>query len=116
MPQLLGAKVMGNDDLPSIEEARMIAQRFGAHAFHEANGAAREQRLPARRVEQQPLVRRTEEPFERETVDEIAELLRTLTYGEMIELADGLWDARSLGDISRDALPALLHRWALSRK
>jgi hypothetical protein len=106
---------MDHEDLPSIDEARMIAERFGAHAFRATNGVAREPRLPAKPAERPLVVRRTAEPLERQTIDEIAELLRTLTYGEMIELAEGLWDSRSL-DISRDTLPALLHRWAIARK
>jgi hypothetical protein len=106
---------MDNDDLPTLDSARMIAERFGAHSFRETNGAGREHRLPAKRAEQQLFVNRLPDQFERVTIDVIAELLRTLTYGEMIELAGGLWDARSL-DISKDSLPALLHRWAMSRK
>jgi hypothetical protein len=107
---------MDNDDLPSIEEARRIAERFGARTFRETNGAERERRLPVTQAERQLVVRRTAEPLERQTIDEIAEMLRTLTYGEMIELAEGLWDVRPQTDLSKDSLPTLLHRWAMSRK
>jgi hypothetical protein len=107
---------MDHEDLPSFEEVRMIAERFGAHAFRETNGAAREPRLPAKRAVQQVVVQRLAEPLQRQTIEEIAALLRTLTYGEMIELAEGLWEARPLTDFSKDSVPALLHRWAMSRK
>lgn len=49
------------------------------------------------------------------SLDDIALSLRSLTYGEMIELAGGLWTARDDGDITSDSLPAVLHRWATRR-
>jgi hypothetical protein len=43
-------------------------------------------------------------------------LIRALTYGEMIELAEGLCNATVQGsEISKDNLPGLLHRWSTSR-
>ena len=107
---------MDNEELPTVAEARMIAERFGAHAFRGNNGAARENRPPAKYAEHPLVVRGVAEPLERQTIDSIAELLRTLTYGEVIELSEGLWDVRPQTDLSKDSLPALLHRWAMSRK
>ena len=45
-------------------------------------------------------------------VDQIAQLTRSLTYGEMIELAAELWKAAGDTEITAKTLPALLHRWA----
>jgi hypothetical protein len=45
-------------------------------------------------------------------LDKIAELTRSLTYGEMIGLAGELWKAAGDAEISAETLPAILHRWA----
>jgi hypothetical protein len=50
------------------------------------------------------------EPFNQ--IDKIAELTRSLTYGEMIGLAGELWKAAGDSEISAETLPAILHRWA----
>jgi hypothetical protein len=49
-------------------------------------------------------------PFD--PIDKIAELTRSLTYGDMIELATELWKAAGDAEISAKTLPAILHRWA----
>jgi hypothetical protein len=49
-------------------------------------------------------------PFD--PIDKIAELTRSLTYGEMIDLAAELWRAAGDAEISTKTLPAILHRWA----
>lgn len=49
-------------------------------------------------------------------LDEIADALRTLTYGEMLELAESMWKVNSQGsDITESDLPNLLYRWSKSR-
>ena len=49
-------------------------------------------------------------------LDEIAEALRTLTYGEMIELAESMWKVNSRGsEITESTLPNVLYRWSKSR-
>jgi hypothetical protein len=49
-------------------------------------------------------------------LNEIAEALRTLTYGEMIELAESMWKLNSQGsEITESALPNVLYRWSKSR-
>lgn len=50
--------------------------------------------------------------IESNPIDEIRALLRSLTYGEMIEFADMTWNASSDGVITRDSLPTILHRMA----
>jgi hypothetical protein len=49
-------------------------------------------------------------------LDEIAEALRTLTYGQMLELAESMWKVNSQGSgITESDLPNVLHRWSKSR-
>jgi hypothetical protein len=49
-------------------------------------------------------------------LDEIAEALRTLTYGEMLELAESMWKVNSQGiQITESDLPNVLYRWSKSR-
>jgi len=52
---------------------------------------------------------------EHSPLDDIANMLRAATYGEMIELAAEMWAARGDGDINLDTLPAVLHRWSTRR-
>lgn len=60
---------------------------------------------------QQPL----EQVLQRRPLNEIAALISSLTYGEMIELADALWNARPEGSsMTKDTLPTLLHKWSTS--
>ena len=52
----------------------------------------------------------------RSRLDEIAEALRTLTYGEMLELAESMWKVNLHGsEITESDLPAVLHRWSTSQ-
>jgi hypothetical protein len=50
-------------------------------------------------------------------LDEIAKAIRTLTYGEMLELAESMWKVNSHGsEITEYNLPGVLHRWSTSRR
>ena len=61
-------------------------------------------------------LRRLQEQLDRQPLDEIAMLMRALTYGEMIELAEGMWKVQPDGSaVTQENLPALLHRWSQSR-
>jgi hypothetical protein len=44
--------------------------------------------------------------------DEIAELVRALTYAEMIGFAGGLWSLRGEGKVNSATLAKVLHAWA----
>jgi hypothetical protein len=53
--------------------------------------------------------------FGRDRLDEIATLMRTLTYGEMMELAHAIWKIRPEGaEIDQYNLPMMLHLWSTS--
>lgn len=61
-------------------------------------------------------LRKLQEQLDRRPLDEIAMLVRALTYGEMIELAEGMWKVQPEGAaVTQENLPALLHRWSQSR-
>ena len=52
----------------------------------------------------------------RRPLDEIASLVRGLTYGEMLELAEVLWKVQPEGSaVTQENLPELLHCWSKSR-
>jgi hypothetical protein len=57
-----------------------------------------------------------EDTPEHSPLDDIDNLLRALTYGEMIELAEEMWKARGDGEITLETLPAVLHRWSTTRR
>jgi len=49
-------------------------------------------------------------------LDEIALLVRSLTYGEMMDLAAALWKVKPEGkDLDGETLPGTLHRWSNER-
>ena len=56
------------------------------------------------------------ELLNRNRLNEIAALVRSLTYGEMMELAQAIWKIRPEGTATVDqtALPRMLHLWSTS--
>ena len=61
-------------------------------------------------------LRKLEERLTRKPIDEIATLVQGLTYGEMIELAQAMWEAQPEGSaVTQENLPVLLHCWSKSR-
>jgi hypothetical protein len=57
---------------------------------------------------------RLEDDLNRSRLDEIATLMRALTYGEMMELANALWKIRPEGTVDQHTLPMMLHLWSTS--
>lgn len=50
-------------------------------------------------------------------LNEIATLMRSLTYGEMIELAQAIWKIRPEGEaIDQHNLPMMLHLWSTASR
>jgi hypothetical protein len=62
-------------------------------------------------------LRKLEAELGRKRLDEIADVVRLLTYGEMMELAEMMWNVRP-GDaeLTEHNLPAVLYRWSTSRQ
>jgi hypothetical protein len=53
----------------------------------------------------------------RQPLDEIARLVRGLTYGEMIELAASMWRVQPAGSgITENNLPDILYRWSTTHQ
>ncbi len=60
-------------------------------------------------------LRKLEDEISRNRLNEIATLMRALTYGEMMELARAIWKIRPQdGEIDQYSLPMMLHMWATS--
>jgi hypothetical protein len=55
-----------------------------------------------------------EDDLQRSRLDEIATLVRALTYGEMMELAHAIWTIRPEGVVDQQSLPMMLHLWSTS--
>ena len=56
-----------------------------------------------------------EDELSRDRLNEIATLMRTLTYGEMVELAHEIWKIRPEGEeVNQYSLPMMLHLWSTS--
>jgi hypothetical protein len=55
-----------------------------------------------------------EDELSRNRLNDIAALVRSLTYGEMMELAQAIWKIRPDGTIDQNSLPMMLHLWSTS--
>jgi len=55
---------------------------------------------------------RLEEELCHNRLNEIATLMRALTYGEMMELAHAIWKIRPDGAVDQHSLPMMLHLWS----
>jgi hypothetical protein len=105
---------------PVVDDYRLKTDRAGAP---EPGAADDGTAAPRRAVDEHEDVttspvnlRKLQEQLDRNRLDEIAALVLSLTYGEMIELADAIWKAQPEGSgITQENLSALLHRWSKSR-
>jgi hypothetical protein len=62
-------------------------------------------------------LRKLEEELGRRRLDEIADVVRALTYGEMMELATSMWNVRPDGaNLTEHNLPSVLYRWSTTRQ
>lgn len=62
-------------------------------------------------------LRKLERELGRRRLDEIADVVRALTYGEMMELAASMWNVKPDGsNLTEDNLPSVLYRWSTSRQ
>jgi FtsZ-interacting cell division protein YlmF len=101
---------MASFDLPQVVQVPKPEQ-FRSEAFRK-DAFDRERGIEERNVNLQRLA----EALDRRPIDEIAALVRALTYGDMIELAEEIWRVQPQSlDMSKDALPRILYRWSTSR-
>jgi hypothetical protein len=103
---------MANVELPKVADRRLKAEDFRSEAFRRdavEREVAEAEITAGRGVDLEAL----ETQLQRRPIDQIAALMRWLTYGEMIELAEELLKFKPQGsEISKDNLPGLLHRWS----
>jgi hypothetical protein len=98
---------------PSLASARSLspAQPATVHLPAPADGAAS--------CDPAPIVdlSKLEAELGRKRLDEIADVVRALTYGEMIELAESMWNIKpDNSELNEGNLPAILYRWSTSRQ
>ena len=114
MPRELNTRTILNDYRPKRE--RMLAssdidgENYEIDEFYEHNGSE-----AATGISSQVNLNRLEHELTRDPLNEIASMMRALTYGEMMELAQAIWKIRPEGEgVDQDSLPMLLHRWSTS--
>jgi hypothetical protein len=106
---------MSNLD-PNVTDRRLKAEDFRSEAFRR-DAIDRETIANEMSAGRGVNLRNLEEQIARRPIDEIAGLIRRLTYGEMMELAEELWKAQIQGaEILKDGLPGLLHRWSTTHE
>jgi hypothetical protein len=113
-------KPHGLDWRPVVNDYRAKAGRSGAVDIDSADAAAMDSTPVPDENEhatESPInLRKFQEQLNRSRLDDIAALVLSLTYGEMIEMANAIWNVQPDGAaITQDNLPALLHRWSKSR-
>jgi hypothetical protein len=113
-----GASDRGRSALPEGYKPRALRLA----AAEPAAPAARQEDVPRPDTDRElapPVVdlRKLEAELGRKRLDEIADVVRALTYGEMMELAESMWNVRTDdSDLNERNLPAVLYRWSTSRK
>jgi len=114
MPRELDTRLIPDDYRP--KRARMgssgdaESENSQDEEFHEQNYSEASMEL-SRQVNLQKL----EHELSRNPLNEIATMMRALTYGEMMELAQAIWKIKPEGEgINQDSLPMMLHRWSTS--
>ena len=114
MPRELDTRPVPDDYRP--KNLRMRAsiyedgENYQTDEFHEQNYSE-----ASAEVASQVNLRKLEHELNRNPLNEIATMMRALTYGEMMELAQAIWKIRPEGEgVNQDSLPMLLHRWSTS--
>jgi hypothetical protein len=101
LPQILDRRRAPADEVEASDGVANEADMRG-HRGGETNTEATLGLRKIKRQRQKPL-------------DEIANLIQGLTYGEMIELSDAMWTNRQNGlAVTLENLPELFHRWSTS--
>jgi hypothetical protein len=112
-------KPHGLDWRPVVNDYRAKAGRLDAPEIDGASLAATDAQIaPAANAGATlpPVnMRKLQEQLERDPLDMIAAMILAFTYGEMIELANAIWEAQPEGvAITQGNLPALLYGWSKS--
>ena len=93
------------DPEPDVSEGFPAGNEPGIRSPRRA-GTNPEATEPSRRVQQEDA---------RTPIDHIAALIQSLTYGEMMEFAESLWQGSpDKSAVTQETLPALLYCWSLT--
>lgn len=101
-------------------EDRDVEARFAPDGFERVAAGHYRRRSPAERAAAEAIaalkaeangtpIEIVEEP---NPLDDIASLLRALTYGQMMDLAAAIWAAKAEGELTAESLPGTFHRWS----
>jgi hypothetical protein len=114
MPRELDTRQISDDYRPrrvrvrassDADDANYQADELHEQSYEEASAE----------ISSQVNLRKLEHELSRNPLDEIATMVRALTYGEMMELAQAIWKIRPEGEgVDQNSLPMLLHRWSTS--
>jgi hypothetical protein len=114
MPRELDTRLISDDYRPRRVRVRVSSDADGENyqtdELHEQSYAE-----ASAEISSQVNLRKLERELSRNPLDEIATMVRALTYGEMMELAQAIWKIRPEGEgVDQNSLPMLLHRWSTS--
>jgi hypothetical protein len=114
MPRELDTRLISDDYRPRRTRTRASSDADGENyqtdELYEQSYAE-----ASAEISSQVNLRKLEHQLSRNPLDEIATMVRALTYGEMMELAQAIWKIRPEGEgVDQNSLPMLLHRWSTS--
>ena len=123
MPRELDARPIASDYRPkrmrllargAVEDESYYGDELHDQDYSQASPEISDE---VRMVRREDELRRPRLELGRDRLNEIATLMRSLTYGEMIELAQAIWKIRPEGEeIDQRNLPVMLHLWSTSSK
>jgi hypothetical protein len=101
--------------VPRERNASLIPDDYRPRQLRAADGGDYEALENQRFVDGPPInLDKLENELNRDRLKEIAILVRSLTYGEMMELTQAIWNVRPEGVIDQQSLPMRLHLWSKS--
>jgi hypothetical protein len=113
-PRELDARPIPSDYRPKkvrlIDSRDLQGESYGGDELRDQDYADASMEFAA-----QVSLHKLEDELSRNRLNEIATLMRTLTYGEMMELANAIWKIRPQGEeVDQYSLPMMLHLWSTS--
>jgi hypothetical protein len=101
--------------VPRERNASLIPDDYRPRQLRASDGGDYEPLEGQRFVDGPPInLDKLENELNRDRLKEIATLVRSLTYGEMMELTQAIWNVRPEGMIDQQSLPMRLHLWSKS--
>ncbi len=112
-PRELDTRPVPSDYRP--RRARVLAPGDVDSEIYSADEPREPNHADTTEISSQVNLHKLEQALSRNPLNEIATMMRSLTYGEMMELAQAIWKIRPEGEgIDQDSLPMMLHRWSTS--